>query len=160
LSVTKPQQEQQKLPPPMMKTPYGLVPKLIMDQTNKIPIALRHRYLKIIYENLKPVCKSAEIACEKAAEQEKSIYDRAKTKNTYVNLAAHLTKKIRSQKQSKPNTERTTRATVSYSHEANLSGSKSAKVSYSINRTKPMTLNELSRNILLYSLKRLFKIEV
>ncbi len=126
-----------------------------MDQTNKIPIALRQRYLKIIYDDLKSICKTTQIACEKAAEQEKSIYDRAKTKNTYVNLAAHLTKNIRSsQNQPKSNLDTgkllQMKNKLSYSHEAILSGPKCNKINYSINRTKPLTLNELSRKALAF----------
>ena len=68
------------------------VPKLIVDGTNKIPLAMRQRYLTVIFENGRGTFATLEKACEKAAEQEKSIYDRAKNKVIYTNLAANLVK--------------------------------------------------------------------
>ena len=74
-------------------------PKLIIDNTIKVPLAFRQRYLNFIYQESKPLFPNCEKACEKASEQEKSIYDRAKTKNIYANLAVHLIKSLRQQNQ-------------------------------------------------------------
>jgi ElonginA binding-protein 1 len=123
-----------------------------------------------------------EKACEKAAEQEKSIYDRAKTRTIYANLAAHLVKSLREQNK-KPSTATAATAStstsksvvatkynlktattvvnknslklvnkevvpkVAYSHEAILAGAAAAKVSYSINRKKTLTLKDLNRKL-------------
>jgi hypothetical protein len=158
------------------------VPHLIMDANpstaNKIPLVMRQRYLKVIFENGKSSFATIQKACEKAAEQEKSIYDRAKNKTIYTNLAANLIKSLRTQSQlqqtnqtqstssfnsatkltnnnalslknnsnglfkSKPQVVQPPQPT--YSHETMLSGPKANKVSYSINRVKPLEFKELS----------------
>lgn len=68
------------------------VPKLIVDGTNRIPLPMRQRFLTVIFENGRGNFATLEKACEKAAEQEKSIYDRSKNKVIYTNLAANLIK--------------------------------------------------------------------
>jgi hypothetical protein len=77
------------------------IPTLILDSngTPKIPLAMRQRYLKLIFDNGKSLFSNIDKACEKAAEQEKSIYDRAKSKNIYLNLAVNLIKSLRTQQQ-------------------------------------------------------------
>jgi hypothetical protein len=66
------------------------VPHLIMDSSSlsgsKVPIAMRQRYLKFIFDNGKSACSSVEKACEKADEQEKSVYHRTKNKAIYMIL--------------------------------------------------------------------------
>ena len=74
-----------------------------------------------------------EKACEKAAEQEKSIYDRSKTKTIYVNLAANLIKSLRVQQ---PNTSSTSTATNNTS--SALGAAKQA--------AKPQTASTLTTN--------------
>ncbi len=76
-------------------------PTIILDSngTPKIPLQVRQRYLKLIFDNGKSLFTNIEKACEKASEQEKSIYDRAKSKNIYINLAANLIKSLRTQQQ-------------------------------------------------------------
>jgi hypothetical protein len=125
-----------------------------------VPLAFRQRYLNFIYQESKSLFPNGEKACEKAAEQEKSIYDRAKTKNVYANLAAHLIKSLREQNQksttiskhvetNKTNLKLVNTQKPSYSHEAILAGPNASKVSYSINRKKKLTLKELNcKNLL------------
>ena len=115
-------------------------------------------------------------ACEKAAEQEKSIYDRAKNKTIYTNLCANLIKSLRTQQQSQNqaasqpiprlmnvNSMKLNNTTnsgklqtipvspnrTSYSHEAMLSGSKASRISYSINRVKQVEIKDLSSKSLI-----------
>ena len=115
--------------------------------------------MNFIYQESKNLFPNCEKACAKAAEQEKSIYDRAKTKNVYANLAAHLIKSLREQNQKSTTTAIPKRVETnktnlklvsqqqkpSYSHEAILAGPNASKVSYSINRKKKLTLKELNR---------------
>ena len=82
------------------KNSTGL-PTLILDSsgTPKIPLPMRQRYLKLIFDNGRSLFTNNDKACEKASEQEKSIYDRAKNKTIYINLAANLIKSLRTQQQ-------------------------------------------------------------
>ena len=77
------------VPPPKSNVPQR-APKLIVDNTNKIPLSMRQRYLTVIFDNCQGSFATLDKACEKAAEQEKSIYDRSKNKTIYTNLAANL----------------------------------------------------------------------
>ena len=144
----------------------ALTPRLIVDSSstaNKVPLVMRQRYLKVIFENGRLSFASLDKACEKAAEQEKSIYDRAKNKTIYTNLAANLIRGLRSSQQqqqaggAKPvdtittkkilpthNVYQTAQIASSYSHEAMLSGPKANRVSYSINRVKQIEFKDLS----------------
>ena len=72
-----------------------MVPKLILDSTNRIPFIFRQRYLNFIFDESKKIYKNLEEACEKAALEEKSLYDRSKTKPIYSNLAVNLIKNLR-----------------------------------------------------------------
>jgi hypothetical protein len=133
-------------------------PVLLLDSngTPKIPLAMRQRYLKIIFDNGRGLFTSVEKACEKAAQEEKSIYDRAKNKTIYINLSANLIKSLRTQQQQveqkqtsstlkpSPTIESSKSASTGYSHEAMLSGPKANKVSYSINRFKQIEHKDLS----------------
>lgn len=132
------------------------VPHLILDSTTsstKVPLVMRQRYLKFIFDNGKSSFATIEKACEKAAEQEKSIYDRAKNKNIYTNLAANLIKSLRTQQtlSKPPSTAHAssthlvkTQQVCTYSHEALLSGPKASRVSYSINRVKQIEIKDLT----------------
>lgn len=141
------------------KTPAstGLkAPKLIVDNTNKIPLAMRQRYLTVIFDTGRLNFPTLEKACEKAAEQEKSIYDRAKNKLIYTNLAANLVRGLRNTQQSVNSTPGKAGGTMSLkngvkkpavqsqSHEAMLCGPQGNRCTYSINRVKQKTLKELS----------------
>ena len=138
-----------------------LTPRLIIDSSstaNKVPLVMRQRYLKVIFENGRLSFASLEKACEKAAEQEKSIYDRSKNKTIYTNLVANLIRGLRNSQQAvaKPDTittktllpthnvHQTVQIASSYSHEAMLSGPKANRVSYSINRVKQIEFKDLS----------------
>ncbi len=130
------------------------VPKLIIDNTNKIPLVMRQRYLTVIFENGRGTFATLDKACEKAAEQEKSIYDRAKTKTIYTNLAANLIRSLRNAHQSASTQDKSKGAILpskngspliqTHSHEAMLGGANAARCTYSINRTKQLTISELS----------------
>jgi len=133
------------------------VPKLIIDNTNKIPLAMRQRYLTVIFENGRSTFATLEKACEKAAEQEKSIYDRAKTKTIYTNLAANLIRSLRNAQQATSPQGKSPGSTLSlkngpkrplpmqtHSHDAMLGGANATRCTYSINRTKQLTMKELS----------------
>ena len=137
---------------------------------------MRQRYLMFIFENGKTSFATLEKACEKAAEQEKSIYDRSKNKTIYTNLAANLIKSLRDQhvqqikeqqqnnSSSKPIVNNPTKLinnqksqVTSYSHEALLSGPKANRVSYSINKTKQIEIKDLTGfYILLYLIENFF----
>lgn len=157
------------------------VPHLILDTaanaTLRVPLVMRQKFLRVIFDNCKEIYQPIEKACEKAAENEKSIYDRSKNKQIYSNLAAILIKSLRSemvqlqnaigaQKNSPVKVNKPTSAQISttkinnliknkpstpisapqssYSHEAMLNGSKAAKCSYSINKTKQLEYKDLS----------------
>jgi RNA exonuclease 1 len=149
------------------------VPHLIMDSSSlsgsKVPIAMRQRYLKFIFDNGKSACSSVEKACEKAAEQEKSVYDRSKNKAIYMNLSANLIKSLRdqsgiseadssksavcvnrsptklaSQKLASSQQYQKQKQVTTYSHEALLSGPKASRVSFSINRVKQIEIKDLT----------------
>ena len=139
------------------------VPHLIMDGSSvapKVPLIKRQRCLSLIFENGKTLFATLEKACEKAAEQEKSIYDRSKNKDIYTNLAANLIKSLRDQQlqqqqvtlSNKPlvNTstklvnQSCTKQVTTFSHEALLSGPKATRVSYSINRVKQIEVKDLT----------------
>ena len=126
---------------------------------------MRQRYLKVIFEQLKPLHHAnVSEAAVKAAEHEKSVYDRAKSKAIYVNLVANLIKSLRtqvvekqhqqgsssSQQQSQQNNGKspsslvTSPTTSSFSHEAILSGPKATRVNYAIGRTKSIEIKDLS----------------
>jgi len=140
------------------------VPQLIMDTSGapKVPLAMRQRYLMFIFDNGKTSFATLEKACEKAAEQEKSIYDRSKNKLIYTNLAANLIKSLRDQhvqqikeqqktsSSNKPIVNSPTKIinqkyqVASYSHEALLSGPKATRVSYSINKVKQIEIKDLT----------------
>lgn len=173
-------------------------------------MSFRQRYLNFIFEESKSLFSDIEKACIKASEQEKSIYDRSKTRSIYSNLAVHLIKSLRKQNQlnsvansssnnktkltgdsastssiassskyslKMASTVKTTKASasttnkiemnknslklvnntkksatnttttvkrVSYSHEAMLAGPKAAKMSYSINNKKRLTIKDLN----------------
>jgi hypothetical protein len=153
-------------------------PRIIFDKndTNKIPLVMRQKYLKFIFENGKTYFPSIEKACEKAAEQEKSIYDRSKNKTIYINLAANLIKSMRVQttqtvakaqlnddnnklnkkklitnevNEKKAPTDGQTVPTTSYSHETMLHGPKANKISYSINRVKRLEFKDLDGKFLM-----------
>ncbi len=102
-------------------------PRLIMDNTNnnKIPLIVRQRYLKVIFENGRSSFPTIEKACEKAAEQEKSIYDRAKNKTIYTNLVANLVRSLRNMQQS--NSNLTTPETTTLSSSKAIDSSKANK---------------------------------
>lgn len=131
------------------------VPKLIIDNTSKIPLPMRQRYLLVIFENGRGTLPTLDKACEKAAEQEKSIYDRAKNKTIYTNLAANLIRGLRTAQQaaaqaigksgamSLKNEPKKTNV-QSQSHEAMLNGAKATKCSFSINRVKQVEAHDLS----------------
>ena len=122
------------------------VPHLILDKNAssfKIPLVVRQRYLKMIFDNGKEVYGSVEKACKCSAEEEKAIYDRAKSKAIYMNLVANLVKSLRSKSSSNTSASSPTKPS-SYSHEAILSGPKASRVSYSINRTKQIEAKDLS----------------
>jgi hypothetical protein len=134
------------------------VPHLLMDSSgsNKVPLVMRQRYLKVIFENGKSESSNLEKACEKAAEQEKSIYDRAKNKTIYTNLVANLIRSMRNSTNTaspQKNSSNIEQASSSYSHEAMLSGPKANRVSYSINRTKQLEVKDLSGFFLSLKLK-------
>jgi hypothetical protein len=140
------------------------VPHLIMDTSGapKVPLAMRQRYLMFIFDNGKTSFATLEKACEKAAEQEKSIYDRSKNKVIYTNLAANLIKSLRDQhvqqikeqqktsSSNKPIVNSPTKLinqkyqVTTYSHEALLSGPKATRVSYSINKVKQIEIKDLT----------------
>lgn len=124
---------------------------------------MRQRYLSFIFDNGKTSFATLEKACEKAAEQEKSIYDRSKNKTIYTNLAANLIKSLRDQHvqqikeqhqnnaSNKPIVNSPTKLInnqktqgISYSHEALLSGPKASRVSYSINKVKQIEIKDLT----------------
>lgn len=132
-------------------------PKLILDSndtTNKVPLIMRNRHLMAIFESLKILYGPDRLdqACARAAQEEKSAYDRAKSKNIYVNLAAISVKKIRSEMSSQDphklvntsNQAKPASSTAAFSHEAMLGGSRAAKSSYSINKLKPVEIKDLS----------------
>jgi len=152
------------------------VPRLIIDANsgNKVPLIMRQRYLKMIFDNGKSSFATIQKACQKAAEQEKSIFDRAKNKTIYLNLTANLIRSLKTQSQMNNQTNnnnninnkqiktahstlKTTTTTTntnmsnttmsSYSHESMLSGPKANKVSYSINRIKQLEFKDLSSNL-------------
>ena len=144
------------------------VPHLIIDSscTLKVPLVMRQRYLKYIFDDGKTSFPSLEIAAKKAAEQEKSIYDRSKNKTIYINLAANLIKSLRDQhaqqiKEQQQNSSNIVKPIVNiptklvnqkppqkqiatYSHEAFLSGPKATRVSYSINKVKQIEVKDLT----------------
>ncbi len=153
------------------------VPRLIIDANsgNKVPLIMRQRYLKMIFDNGKSSFATIQKACQKAAEQEKSIFDRAKNKTIYLNLTANLIRSLKTQSQmnnqtnnnnninnkqiktvhstlkttitTTTNTNMSNTTMSSYSHESMLSGPKANKVSYSINRIKQLEFKDLSSNL-------------
>lgn len=132
------------------------VPRLIIDNTNKIPLPMRQRYLTVIFENGRSTLPTLEKACEKAAEQEKSIYDRAKNKTIYTNLAANLIRGLRTAQQAAAQATGKSTGTMSLknvpkkpstqsqSHEAMLNGAQATRCSFSINRVKQIEAKDLS----------------
>ena len=139
------------------------VPQLIIDpnSTPRIPLVMRQRYLKIIFENCKSSFASLQKACEKASEQEKSIYDRSKSKPTYLNLCANMVRSLRAQNPAAPTSASVGSMSINnklvngipkniqkpsntYSHEAMMNGPKASKVSYSINRVKQIEIKDLN----------------
>jgi hypothetical protein len=75
--------------------PVHAGPKLILDSTCKVGVAMRQKYLKLFFEECKKTCGDEKTACERASLDEKSIYDRARTKDIYCNLAAHHIRSMR-----------------------------------------------------------------
>lgn len=158
------------------------VPHLILDtstnSTQKVPIAMRQRHLKVIFDNVRPLHADIREAALKASENEKSIYDRAKNKTIYINLVANLIKSLRSQLAEKQHEQKTvpncpssssgqsiykytktkpnesSPGSTGFSHEMILSGPKASRVNYTIGRAKTVEIKDLSGiNILLYLLK-------
>lgn len=150
-------------------------PQLILDtstnSTQKVPLPMRQRHLKVIFDNSRPLYNDVKLACTNASENEKSIYDRAKNKTIYTNLVAILIKNLRTQvneRQSQKNglenvnsnnlskvtsntnykynksNNATVAEPISFSHEMLLSGPKASRVSYSINRVKSIEIKDLS----------------
>jgi hypothetical protein len=136
------------------------VPQLLLDTSNstqKVPLAMRQRYLKVIFDNVKPLYKDLKDACQNSSQEEKSIYDRAKNKTIYSNLVAILIKNLRTKQAnsnfssahsvSKLNKDKQQQSEQTcYSHELMLSGPKASRVSYSINRIKTLEIKDLSGN--------------
>jgi hypothetical protein len=130
-----------------------------------VPLALRSRHLKVIFDNTRPLYADLKEAAQKSSESEKSIYDRAKNKMIYANLIAILIKNLRSQlvekqqqtnnnsspttqqqqsmyKYNKPGVNISPQASTSFSYEMMLSGPKA--VNYTIGRSKPIEIKDLS----------------
>ena len=135
---------------------------------------MRQRHLKVIFDQSQPLHTNASEAALKAAEHEKSIYDRAKNKTIYVNLVAILIKNLRGQvvekQQQSSQSSKTTSSqqqsqngkilikssptsssssaqlssSSSFSHEMMLSGPKATRVNYSIGRAKTLEVKDLS----------------
>ncbi|RMZ92893.1 RNA exonuclease 1 -like protein [Brachionus plicatilis] len=136
------------------------VPQLILDTASnanmKVPFVIRQKYLKIIFDNCKLIYQPIELACQKAAQNEKSIYDRSKNKQIYVNLTAVLIRQLRTEQgqlqkncslnatTSKASANTKPHDKPTYSHEALLNGPKINKISYSINKTKNIQYQDLS----------------
>ncbi|CAF0873432.1 unnamed protein product [Brachionus calyciflorus] len=144
------------------------VPQLILDTANlKVPLAIRQKSLKMIFEDCKKIYRPIELACQKASENEKSIYDRSKNKQIFLNLTAVLIKQLRDEQNQLKNATTSTSSVNSpsksnklaatmantynkvqeqkpTSHEALLNGPKANKVSYSINKTKQLEYKDLS----------------
>lgn len=141
------------------------VPQLILDNgtTQKVPLPMRQRFLKVIFDNVKPLHGDLKEACAKSSEEEKAIYDRSKNKTIYSNLVAMFIRNCRTKlnekglaapaivsnnkftkvnnnaKVNKPPQEH-----ASFSHEQILGGPKASRVSYSINRVKTLEIKDLS----------------
>lgn len=115
-------------------------------------------------------------AASKAAENEKAIYDRAKSKTIYINLVANLIKNLRTQlvekqsattnttkgasnsspvsslnnnatKMTSPSYSLNNTPAAGFSHEMILSGPKATRVNYSIGRAKSIGVQDLSGEI-------------
>lgn len=148
------------------------IPQLILDTapnaTMKVPLVIRQKYLSIIFDNCKLIYQPIELACQKAAQNEKSIYDRSKNKQIYLNLTAVLIRQLRTehgqiQKSCSANTSSKASGNVkphekpTYSHEALLNGPKINKVSISINKNKILDYKDLSRKLIIFFLQFEFK---
>jgi hypothetical protein len=142
-----------------------LKPNLLFDQndplSNKVPLAMRHRQLNFVFENLRPLISAPSFslsdACKRASEEEKSLYDRASNKTIYLNFIANAVKKIRNElAQKQPSSSFSlssnnnklinspTKIVNVVSHEALISGPKATRVSYSINKIKQVEIRDLT----------------
>jgi hypothetical protein len=158
-------------------TSATFIPKLLLDSndsSSKCPVSMRQRHLQMIFDNLKPLylntANDMAKALLRASQEEKSAYDRAKSKTIYVNLMANVVKKIRTEVAESGGGYTPTGTDISatrlvnnpnklinvapkpqpmvISHEAMLGGAKASKVSYSINRVKAVEVKDLNRELL------------
>ena len=70
-------------------------PVLPLELGGKVPNAIRQRYLNLIIDECLKINQVDEEAYERALNEEKTIYKRSPSKNTYISLAANTIKRIR-----------------------------------------------------------------
>lgn len=76
-------------------------PILPLELGGKVPNTIRQRYLNLIIDECLKVIQEHEEAYRKALDEEKTIFKRSPSKNTYVNLAVNTIKRIRDSGKSK-----------------------------------------------------------
>ncbi|XP_030852144.1 RNA exonuclease 1 homolog isoform X2 [Strongylocentrotus purpuratus] len=113
---------------PMIPTDYG----------SKVPMNIRQRYLNVFIDELLKTTEEDQDAFDKALDEEKLVYQRASSKNIYLNLCVNALKKLKNQTDSRlqipPSTPSSLFPSRVVSHEAVLGGKLAAQTSYSIHK--------------------------
>ncbi|XP_071509273.1 uncharacterized protein [Diadema antillarum] len=114
-------------------------PMVVPDRSNKVPTNIRQRYLNVFIDEIVKTARTEKEAFEKGLEEEKVVYQRASSRNIYLNLCVNALKKLQnvtaSQLDSPPSTPTLMSARNVISHEAVLGGKLAAKTSFSIHRS-------------------------
>ncbi|XP_072172640.1 uncharacterized protein [Diadema setosum] len=114
-------------------------PMVVPDRSNKVPTNIRQRYLNLFIDEIIKTARTEKEAFDKGLEEEKVVYQRASSRNIYLNLCVNALKKLQnvtaSQLDSPPSTPTLMSARNVISHEAVLGGKLAAKTSFSIHRS-------------------------
>ncbi|XP_022087232.1 RNA exonuclease 1 homolog isoform X2 [Acanthaster planci] len=131
VAITAPKGERRVAHLPKKVNPRPIIPP---DSANKVPSSVRQRYLNLFIDEFLKTTQTEQDAFDQGLKEEKSVYDRATSRNIYLNLSINTLKRLRSAQapgQSKPASP----GKASISHEAIIGGKPATQHTYTLNRS-------------------------
>ncbi len=105
------------------------------DTAGKVPCNVRQRYLNLFIDEYLKTTQTEPEAFQQGLKEEKSVYERASSRNIYLNLSVNTLKRLRSAQTDTQDKVTSPTSKGSISHEAVIGGKAATQHTFTLNRS-------------------------
>ncbi|XP_033636356.1 RNA exonuclease 1 homolog [Asterias rubens] len=137
VAISAPKGERRLAHLPQKVNPRPIIPP---DKAGKVPCNIRQRYLNLFIDEYLKTTQTEQEAFQQGLKEEKSVYERASSRNIYLNLSVNTLKRLRSaQTTDTPDKVTSPTSKGSISHEAVIGGKAATQHTFTLNRSHQST---------------------